>query len=145
MLKLILLALVPVLFAVNIEKQNLFPLTIIHINDFHARRVHYGIKFKFSLNGTNLRFEQTNSESTSCKELLGQVCIGGYARILTVVKQLLKEREDKNPLYLNIGDNFQGTLWYELLGWEVTSHFLNILPADATVSLRMKNSDQMLE
>lgn len=31
------------------------------------------------------------------------------------------------------GDNFQGTLWYELLGWNVTSHFLNIEPiADAT-------------
>jgi 5'-nucleotidase len=33
---------------------------------------------------------------------------------------------------LNIGDNFQGTLWYELLGWNVTQHFLNILVADAT-------------
>jgi 5'-nucleotidase len=33
---------------------------------------------------------------------------------------------------LNIGDNFQGTLWYHLLGWNVTQHFLNILEADAT-------------
>jgi 5'-nucleotidase len=65
---------------------------------------------------------------------LGQVCIGGYARVLTMVKKLQKERADqgKNPIYLNIGDNFQGTLWYELLGWNVTSTFLNILPADAT-------------
>lgn len=53
---------------------------------------------------------------------------------MTTVKQLLAEREEqkKNPVFLNIGDNFQGTLWYELLGWNVTSTFLNILPADAT-------------
>lgn len=53
---------------------------------------------------------------------------------MTTVKQLIKERneQNKNPVFLNIGDNFQGTLWYELLGWNVTSTFLNILPADAT-------------
>ncbi|CAO1421080.1 unnamed protein product [Diamesa hyperborea] len=104
--------------AAAIVKKNdsLFPLSIIHMNDFHAR------------------FEESNSDSTSCKEKLGQVCIGGYARIITMVKRLLKEREEENlnPLFLNIGDNFQGTLWYDLLGWNVTSTFLNILPADAT-------------
>lgn len=53
---------------------------------------------------------------------------------MTMVKKLKQDREDegKNPIFLNIGDNFQGTLWYELLGYNVTSHFLNILPADAT-------------
>lgn len=62
------------------------------------------------------------------------VCIGGYARVMTTVKKLIQERneQNKNPIYLNIGDNFQGTLWYELFGWNVTSEFLNILPADAT-------------
>lgn len=51
------------------------------------------------------RFEQTNSDSTQCKEKLGQVCIGGYARVMTMVKKLLKERTEqkKNPIYLNIG------------------------------------------
>lgn len=82
----------------------------------------------------SVRFEETNNDSTSCKERLGQVCIGGYARVMTMVKKLLEERRNnnQNPIFLNIGDNFQGTLWYELLGWNVTSHFLNILPADAT-------------
>lgn len=57
-------------------------------------------------------------DSASCQESLGQICIGGYARVMTMVKQLMKERneENKNPVFLNIGDNFQGTLWYELLG-----------------------------
>lgn len=100
----------------NSADNELFPLAIVHLNDFHAR------------------FEETNLDSTSCKEHLGQICIGGYARAMTLVKKLLAEREaeEKNPIFLNIGDNFQGTLWYELLGWNVTSHFLNILPADAT-------------
>jgi len=102
--------------AVVNRNADLFPLSIIHLNDLHAR------------------FEQINSDSNSCKERLGEVCIGGYARVMTAVKNLLAERaeENKNPVYLNIGDNFVGTLWYQLLGWNVTSQLLNILPADAT-------------
>lgn len=53
--------------------------------------------------------------------------------MLTVVQQLLTERKPTNAIYLNIGDNFQGTLWYEMFGWNVTSTFLNLLVADATV------------
>jgi hypothetical protein len=80
------------------------------------------------------RFEETNSASSTCLERLGQVCIGGYARVLTMVKKLQKERADqgKNPIYLNIGDNFQGTLWYELLGWNV--RFLNHLESPVVVA-----------
>ncbi|XP_070509718.1 apyrase-like [Chironomus tepperi] len=102
--------------AVVKRNQSLFPLSIIHINDFHAK------------------FEQTNTDSTSCKEKLGQICIGGIARVMTMVKQLkaAREQENKNPIFLNIGDNFVGSLWYELFGWNVTSHFWNIFPADAT-------------
>lgn len=39
-----------------------------------------------------------------------------------------------NPIYLNAGDNFQGTFWYNVGRWNVTSYFLNLLPADAFVS-----------
>lgn len=38
-----------------------------------------------------------------------------------------------NPIYLNAGDNFQGTFWYNIGRWNVTSYFLNLLPADAFV------------
>jgi len=71
-----------------------------------------------------------------CKSEEGEECIGGYARVVTVVKDLLKKHNDENtnPIYLNAGDNFQGTLWYTMLRWNVTSHFLNMLPADAIVS-----------
>lgn len=88
----------------------LFQLSIIHINDFHAR------------------FEETNEQSLPCRE--GQTCIGGFARMKTVVDQLRSKR--KNAIFLNAGDSFQGTFWYNLLRYNVTSHFLNMLPTDAT-------------
>uniref|UniRef100_A0A182M997 Apyrase n=1 Tax=Anopheles culicifacies TaxID=139723 RepID=A0A182M997_9DIPT len=91
----------------------LYPLTIIHLNDFHAR------------------FEETNTVSTRCKPDDGERCIGGYARVVARVKALQQEYADRNPIYLNAGDSFQGTIWYTLLRWNVTSYFLNMLPADA--------------
>jgi 5'-nucleotidase len=60
-------------------------------------------------------------------------CIGGYARIIATVKRLKEEKADLNPIYLNAGDNFQGTLWYTLLRWNVTKYMLNLVPADAMV------------
>ncbi|KAG4079261.1 hypothetical protein HA402_006984 [Bradysia odoriphaga] len=94
-------------------QSDLFPVSIIHMNDFHAR------------------YEETNERSTPCKPANGDKCIGGYARAITVIKELLVARKDTNPLYLNAGDNFQGTLWYNLFRWNATSHFLNMLNADA--------------
>uniref|UniRef100_A0A182SZ83 Calcineurin-like phosphoesterase domain-containing protein n=1 Tax=Anopheles maculatus TaxID=74869 RepID=A0A182SZ83_9DIPT len=91
----------------------LYPLTIIHLNDFHAR------------------FEETNTVSTRCKPDEGEQCIGGYGRVVARVKSLQQEYADRNPIYLNAGDSFQGTIWYTLLRWNVTAQFLNMLPADA--------------
>lgn len=91
------------------EPEELFQLSIIHINDFHAR------------------FDETNERSETCRE--GQKCIGGFARMKTVVDRLKLKRQ--NAIFLNAGDNFQGTFWYNLLRYNVTSHFLNLLPSDA--------------
>lgn len=92
-----------------------FPLTIIHNNDFHAR------------------FEETNLKSKACSasEKQQNKCIAGIARLQTVIQNLRKEFADKNPLYLNIGDNYQGSLWYNLLRWRVTAHFVKLLKPDA--------------
>ncbi|XP_053671931.1 apyrase-like [Anopheles nili] len=89
----------------------LFPLTLIHINDLHAR------------------FEETSQKSTACSK--SNECIAGIARVYHTIKQLKREYQSKNPLYLNAGDNFQGTLWYNLLRWNVTAHFIKQLPPDA--------------
>lgn len=91
--------------------------------------------FKIS-NNKKYRFEETNERSTSCKPEQGEKCIGGYARVVTVVKSLLSNRT--NPIYLNAGDNFQGTFWYNVGRWNVTSYFLNLLPADAVVNTKRK-------
>lgn len=78
---------------------------------------------------TVFRFEETSEWSTACR---GVNCVGGISRVLTVVRQLLKERPDS--ISLNAGDNYQGTLWYTLFNYNVTQHFLNIIPTDAYVS-----------
>jgi 5'-nucleotidase len=102
---------------VNSSQRALFELSIIHINDFHAR------------------FEQTSPSSAVCLEGQEESCVGGIARIATAVKGLVKERP--NPIFLNAGDNFQGTLWYTKFKWNVTAHFLNMLPHDALVIISL--------
>uniref|UniRef100_A0A1I8PB47 apyrase n=1 Tax=Stomoxys calcitrans TaxID=35570 RepID=A0A1I8PB47_STOCA len=95
----------------NINRDDLFPLAIVHINDFHAR------------------YEPTDPSGGTCGQ--NEICIGGYARTVYTVKRLLEEQKDKNVVYFNAGDSFQGTLWYNIGRWNVTSQFLNMLPADA--------------
>ncbi|XP_055626265.1 apyrase [Toxorhynchites rutilus septentrionalis] len=99
------------LMCVTRAQQSFYELSLVHINDFHAR------------------FEDVNTASVSCDSDKDEVCVGGYARTVTVLKRLLAERT--NPIYLNAGDNFQGTLWYNIHRWNVTVEFLNKLPADA--------------
>ncbi|XP_058129539.1 apyrase-like [Anopheles ziemanni] len=95
------------------DNNSLYPLTVIHLNDLHAR------------------YEEVNTVSTRCKPDEGDRCIGGYARVVARVRALQQEYADRNPIYLNAGDSFQGTIWYTLLRWNVTAYFLNLLPADA--------------
>lgn len=94
-------------------QETLFPVSIIHFNDMHAR------------------FDETNMMSNTCKP--SDDCIGGYARLVTKVKELRSAKADKNPIFLNAADNYQGTLWYNTFKWNVTSELLNFFPADATV------------
>ncbi|KYQ55710.1 5'-nucleotidase, partial [Trachymyrmex zeteki] len=92
-------------------RADLFELSIIHLNDFHAR------------------FEQTSPYSGVCREDHKEDCIGGIARVYTAVNQLMKERP--NAIFLNAGDHFQGTLYYNIHRWNITALFMNMLPHDA--------------
>ncbi|XP_017045841.1 apyrase isoform X1 [Drosophila ficusphila] len=87
-----------------------FPVALIHINDLHAR------------------FDPTDTSGGTCDE--GETCIGGYPRTVHTVRRLLREQADLNPIYINAGDSFQGTLWYNIGRWNVTQELLNILPAE---------------
>lgn len=96
---------------------DLFTLSIIHWNDFHAR------------------FDEINQSGDHCRPVDRPNCFGGYARLVTTVKKLQAERQ--NSIYLNAGDNFQGTFWYNVGKWKLTAQFLNMLPADAIVSCKL--------
>ncbi|KAG8040030.1 hypothetical protein G9C98_001783 [Cotesia typhae] len=85
-------------------RTDLFELSIIHINDFHAR------------------FEEVSPTASACQRKEGAICVGGLSRVFTAAKRLLKERP--NAILLNAGDHYQGTLWYNLHRWNATVTFL---------------------
>ncbi|XP_050080726.1 apyrase-like, partial [Anopheles maculipalpis] len=90
---------------------NLFPLTIIHMNDLHAR------------------FAETSERSSKCKASEGDTCIAGIARVFHIVRKLKKTHP--NPLFFNVGDNYQGTIWYNYHRWKVVARFMQLLHPDA--------------
>ncbi|CAN9397087.1 unnamed protein product [Alternaria alternata] len=56
-------------------------------------------------------------------------CYGGYARVKTVIEEQRPNYEDS--LWLNAGDEFQGTLFYSFYGGEKIAETLNQLEFDA--------------
>ncbi|XP_063832432.1 apyrase-like isoform X2 [Ostrinia nubilalis] len=89
-----------------------FALNILHYNDFHAR------------------FVETSPSGTICNPSVAP-CVGGFARLTTMVRDCMEK--EPSSLLLNGGDSFQGTIWYNLLRWNVTQDFMNMLPHDAHV------------
>lgn len=87
-----------------------FNITFFHINDVHAH------------------LDQFSSSGTDCTSP-ARGCYGGYARVKTVLDA---SRPNKtNSLFLNAGDEFQGTLFYNFYkGWK-TAETLNQLGVDA--------------
>lgn len=76
------------------------------------------------------RFEQTDKFSSRCKN--EAQCIGGLGRIKTEIDEIMMQKPDS--LLLNAGDNFQGTLYYNIFKYNITARFLNNFPFDAIVS-----------
>ncbi len=83
--------------------------TFLHTNDVHGRLVEY------NLNG-----------SAACA---GATCIGGVARMSTVIKQT--RAAISNTLLLDAGDQFQGTLFYSLFKADAITLTMNALGYDA--------------
>ncbi|XP_052132012.1 apyrase-like, partial [Frankliniella occidentalis] len=96
-------------------------LSVVHLNDFHAR------------------FDPVSPEFTSCDPNLvntcvpypcrGTNCVGGIARVATAMDRLRRQHPDS--LVLNAGDNFQGSLYYFVHRHAIMSFFLNRLRFDA--------------
>ncbi|XP_053669231.1 apyrase-like [Anopheles marshallii] len=91
--------------------RKLFPLTIVHMNDLHAR------------------FAETSERSSKCKASEGDTCIAGIARVFHTVQTLRKRHP--NPLFFNVGDNYQGTIWYNYHRWKVVARFIKLLHPEA--------------
>ncbi|XP_078036024.1 protein 5NUC [Augochlora pura] len=89
-------------------------LRIVHTNDMHAR------------------FEQTSRLSSICseKDAKNGKCYGGFARLATLIRQA--RRSSVPCLFLNAGDTYQGSIWYNVYKWKVVAKFLNLLAPNAT-------------
>lgn len=96
-----------------LRKDEEFTIRIVHTNDMHAR------------------FEETSQLSTACTPADSKAgkCYGGFARIATLVRQAKSELP--STIFLNAGDTYQGTAWYNVYKWEAVTWFMNLLAPDA--------------
>lgn len=85
------------------NENTLFNMTILHTNDIHSR----------ILESTKRGVQCDDDDRNKSK------CFGGVARIKNVVRML--KNTTQNPLFLNAGDFFQGTLWYSILKYNIVS------------------------
>ena len=94
-----------------------FTLTIMHTNDVHAR------------------FEQTDKYGGPCSasNAAAGKCFGGVARRKTKVDEL--RAKYPNSLLLDGGDQFQGTLWFNIFQGKAVSYFTNMIGYDAMVRI----------
>ncbi|KAH6629209.1 hypothetical protein C7974DRAFT_463327 [Boeremia exigua] len=81
----------------------------------------YNITF-FHVNDVHAHLDEFSSSGTDCTRP-ERGCFGGYARIKTVVEQ--QRPNYNNSLWLNVGDEFQGTLFYSFYGGEKIAETLN--------------------
>ncbi|XP_037602261.1 snake venom 5'-nucleotidase-like [Sebastes umbrosus] len=86
-----------------------FHVTLLHTNDNHAR------------------IEETSVDSGKCPK--GQPCFAGVARRFTKVSEI--RRKEKNVLFLDAGDQFQGSVWFNFYKGAEAAHFMNKLGYDA--------------
>ena len=93
-----------------------YDLTILHTNDVHAR------------------IEETNKYGAKCSKTDQEAaaCYGGVARRFTAIKEI--RRTHKNVVLLDAGDQFQGTLWFNMYKGTEARIFMNRLGYDAMVS-----------
>jgi lantibiotic leader peptide-processing serine protease len=97
----------------TVSDWNTLNLTILHTNDFHARVDQYN---------------RNGARCTPADETAG-LCIAGAPRLATVVNQIRSETE--NVLLLDAGDQFQGTLFFNLFQGDVLNTTMNYIGYDA--------------
>lgn len=97
-----------ILFLNSFDRASTFEVTLLHTNDNHAR------------------IEETSEDSGKCPA--GAPCFAGVARRFTKVSEIRKK--EKNVLFLDAGDQFQGTVWFNYYKGAEAAHFMNKLGYD---------------
>lgn len=98
------------------------PATHTHLSS-HSRDTAF-----FHINDVHAHLDEFSSSGTDCTRP-ERGCYGGYARVKTVIEEQRPNFEDS--LWLNAGDEFQGTLFYSYYGGEKIAEVLNELKFDA--------------
>ncbi|KAI1852713.1 hypothetical protein JX265_003202 [Neoarthrinium moseri] len=93
-----------------IDSEGNFNISFYHINDVHSH------------------LDEFSSSGTDCTNP-ARGCYGGYARVKTVVDATRPSHPDS--LFLNVGDEFQGTLYYTFYKGEKIAETINQLGFDA--------------
>ncbi|MEL7345641.1 MAG: bifunctional metallophosphatase/5'-nucleotidase [Pseudomonadota bacterium] len=90
-----------------------YSITIVHTNDFHDR------------------FEPISRFNNACREGDNEEgkCFGGMARVATAIAQA-RERHD-NLLVVDAGDQFQGSLFFQVYAGDVQAEMMNLAGYDA--------------
>ncbi|KAK2591709.1 hypothetical protein QQS21_010594 [Conoideocrella luteorostrata] len=94
----------------GVDSKGNYKMSFFHVNDVHAHLD------QFTKHGTDVIYPAQDG-------------YGGYARIKTKVNEL--RRQNPDSLFLNAGDEFQGTLFFSLFGSEKIAETLNDLRFDA--------------
>jgi 5'-nucleotidase len=81
----------------------------------------YNISF-YHINDVHAHLDQFSSSGTDCTKP-EKGCYGGYARVKTVLEETWPDHPDS--LLLDVGDEFQGTLFYTFYGGEKIAETLN--------------------
>lgn len=99
--------------AKNYNPADWLELTLLHTNDVHAR------------------VDEYNRNGAFCSEAdaTAGLCIAGTPRLATVVEEIRNTRN--NVLLLDAGDQFQGTLFYNVFKGDVLTLTMNYLGYDA--------------
>lgn len=97
-----------------------YNLVIIHTNDVHAH------------------IEEMNKYASSCKseEKAKGECYGGVARRFTKINEI-RNQDPNHTLLLDAGDQFQGTLWFNIYKGQEAFRFMNEMKYDAMVRTSM--------
>ncbi|TFF21899.1 multifunctional 2',3'-cyclic-nucleotide 2'-phosphodiesterase/5'-nucleotidase/3'-nucleotidase [Jiella endophytica] len=90
-----------------------YKLTILHTNDFHSR------------------IEPINKYDSTCDQddLAAAKCFGGSARLLTAIRAARQTAD--NPILVDGGDQFQGTLFYTTYKGKAAAEMMNAIGYEA--------------